>query len=66
MKTYYCVMSEFYDDGTVKAAMISRECRERPRDTSRETAIADCYNDWFEDKAAAKKRLAEARQMSAA
>jgi hypothetical protein len=30
-KTFYCVMSEFYDDGTVNAAIISRECREKPR-----------------------------------
>jgi hypothetical protein len=66
MKTYYCVMSEFYDNGTVKAAITSRECNELPRDTSRETPIADCYNDWFEDKAEAERFLAEARQEGAA
>jgi hypothetical protein len=66
MKTYYCVITEFYDNGTVKAAMTSRECKEQPRDTSRETAIADCYTEWFEDKAEAMKYLKDARKESAA
>jgi hypothetical protein len=31
MKTFYCVMTEFYDDGTVKAAMVSRAWQAPPQ-----------------------------------
>jgi hypothetical protein len=66
MKTYYSVMTEFYDNGTVNAAMVSRVCKEKPKNQSRSTPIADCYIDWFEDKAEAERFLAEARKEGAA
>jgi hypothetical protein len=60
-KTFYCVISEFYDDGRVNAAMISRECREKPRDSFRELPRMDAYNDWFDNREEAEAFLAEAR-----
>jgi hypothetical protein len=60
-KTFYCVMSEFYDDGRVKAAMISRECREKPKNSFRELPRMDAYNNWFDTEAEAAAFLAEAK-----
>lgn len=54
MTTYYGVMSEFYDDGTVKTAITTRQCREKPRNTSRELPIMDAYIDWFDTRTAAE------------
>ena len=59
MKTYYCLMSEFYDDGSVKAAVISRACKEKPKNSFKDTPIADCYKDWFDSASAAKQALAQ-------
>jgi hypothetical protein len=59
-------MTELYDNGTVKAAMTSRECREKPMDTFRETFRMDAYCDWYADKAEAEAALAEARREGAA
>ena len=59
MKTYFCLMSEFYDDGSVKAAVISRACKEKSKNTSRELLFADCYRDWYNSESAAKQALAQ-------
>jgi hypothetical protein len=61
MKTFYCVVSEFYDNGTVKANMFSREAKVIPANQCKETFKADFYIDWFEDKNEAEKALKEAR-----
>jgi hypothetical protein len=53
-KTFYCVKSEFYDDGTVKAAIISRECEEKPENSCRELPQLDAYHDWFDTEADAE------------
>jgi hypothetical protein len=66
MKTYYGVMTEFYGNGTVKAAMVSRVCRVKPGNQSRSTPIADCSITWFEDKAAAERFLTGVKKESAA
>jgi hypothetical protein len=60
-KTFYCVMSEFYDDGRVNAAMISRECGEKPQNSFRHVFRLDTYNDWFNTKEEAEAFLAEAK-----
>jgi hypothetical protein len=60
-KTYYCVMSEFYDDGRVIAAIISRECEEKPKSTFRSLPRMDAYHDWFDTEAEAAAFLAEAK-----
>jgi hypothetical protein len=61
MKTYYCVMSEFYSDGTIKAAMISRERREKPRDSFRHVFKMHAYHDWFASLKEAEAFLAEVK-----
>jgi hypothetical protein len=61
MKTFYCVSTEFYDNGTVKACMASGNYKAMPKSQFKETPIADCYKDWFETEAEAKKFLAEAK-----
>jgi hypothetical protein len=55
-------MSEFYDNGTVKAAMINRVCQEKPGSTFRELPLMDAYTDWFDTKAEAVAFLIEARK----
>jgi hypothetical protein len=66
MKTYYSVMTEFYDNGTVKAAMASRVRKKKPNNQSWSTSIADCYIDCFEDKDEAERFLPEAKKEGAA
>jgi len=63
-KTYYCVMSEFYDDGTVKACMLYSNREEKPEGGFMSTPIADCYKDWYETKAAAKMALIKIRKLA--
>ena len=58
-------MSEFYDDGSVKAAVISRACKEKPRNTSRELPFADCYRDWYDTFAGAEQALAQYLKLGA-
>jgi hypothetical protein len=60
-KTFYYVMAEFYADGTVKTAVITRVCREKPRNTMRELPFMTAYTDWFESMAEAEAFLAERR-----
>jgi hypothetical protein len=59
-KTFYCVMTEFYDSGTVKAAMFSRECREKPKNSFRSVPKMDAHNDWFDTSKEAGAFLAKA------
>jgi hypothetical protein len=57
-KTFYCVMSEFYDDGRINAAIISRECGEKPHDSFRHVFRMDAYCDWFDSWKEAEAFLA--------
>jgi hypothetical protein len=61
MKTFYCVMTEFFDDGRVNAGMITRACKEKPKDSYRHLPRMDAYNDWFDTEAEAAAFLAEAK-----
>jgi hypothetical protein len=54
-------MTEFYDDGTVKAAMVSRICQEKPKNSCRELPRMDAYCDWFDTEAEAVAFVAEAK-----
>ena len=65
-KEFFCVMSEFYDNGTVKAAIKTRVCREKPRDTYRELPFADTYHDWYDTREEAETVLAEYKAEGAA
>jgi hypothetical protein len=58
-------MSEFYDNGTVKAAMISRVRQEKPNSSFRELPRMDAYTDWFDTEAEAVAFLEEARKENA-
>jgi hypothetical protein len=62
MSTYWRVMSEFYDSGTVKAAMDSRECREKPRNTERRIFGMNACNRWFDSREDAGEYLDEIRR----
>jgi hypothetical protein len=57
-KTFYCLMAEFYADGTVKTALTTRVCREKPRNTMRKLPFLTAYADWFESMAEAEAFLA--------
>lgn len=60
MKTYFCVMSEYYNHGAVKAAVISRACEEKPKDSVRDFPCRlTAFMDWFESL-----ELAEAHRAS--
>ena len=59
MKTYHCLIIEFYDDSSVKAAVISWAYKEKPKDSFKDTPIADCYKDWYDSESAAKQALAQ-------
>ena len=62
MKAFYCVQHEHYANGQeVKAAIIERTCKEKPRNQFRKLPIGDFYLDWFESREQAEKYLAERR-----
>lgn len=63
-KTFYCVMSEFYDDGTVKAAMISRVCEEKPKGSCRRLPKMEAYNIWFDTEPKAAAYMTEVKAMN--
>ena len=61
MKTYYCVKTEFYNNGTVKACIDSRKAKTMPESRCRETAIAVNFIIWFASQEEAEQFLIEAR-----
>jgi len=61
VKNYYGVKAEFYDNGTVKACIETRQGKTIPKNQFKVTPIADCYIDWFENKAEAESFLKKAR-----
>ena len=61
MKTYFGVMTEFYDNGSINACITTREAKVKPNNQHKETPIADCYVDWFTSREQAEAFLAEAR-----
>jgi hypothetical protein len=64
MATYYCMMSEFYSDGTVKAALLkSRSCAKKPRNTYKNCPGMTAFKDWFETKPEAEAAVARYRRM---
>jgi hypothetical protein len=56
-------MSEFYDDGMVKAAITSSERGEKPRDTERSFPCWTAFKDWFNTEREAENFLAEVKTM---
>ena len=64
-KTFFCVMSEFYDNGTVKTSMFFGDRKVKPADSEVSTPIADCYKDWFETESKAVRFMKDALRESA-
>jgi hypothetical protein len=60
-KTFYCVMAEFFANGTVNTAIAIRVCREKPRNTMRKLPFLAAYTDWFETMAEARAFLERRR-----
>lgn len=56
-------MSEFFDNGTVNAAIISRECKEKPGNKERDLPRWTAFQDWFDTEREAENFLAEAKVM---
>jgi len=46
-RTYYCAMTEFYKNGTLKGVIITRDCKEKPKNTIRFFCFVTGYMDWF-------------------
>ena len=62
-KTFYCVMSEFYDNGAVKAAIIDRQCKEKPQNRERDFPCWTAFQDWFETQGEAESFREEVKAM---
>ena len=49
MKTYYCVLSKYDDNGDGFSGIVDkREAEAKPKSTFKSTRNADIYTDWFE------------------
>ena len=46
-RMFYCVLSEFYDNGTVKACMVSREADKLPNNQFRHVPGMAALKLWF-------------------
>lgn len=47
-RTWYCVVSSYYNDGHVTAGVVGKmKASERPRGSYTETRDKDVYTDWF-------------------
>lgn len=54
MKTWFCVISSYYDDGRVIANVIdSKEANEKPASDYKAGRRCDNYFDWFDNEAEA-------------
>jgi hypothetical protein len=63
-KTFYCVMAEFYANGTVQAAIITHNCKEKPRNREGINPIMRFSNAWFETEVEAAERLSAVKGLS--
>jgi hypothetical protein len=62
--TFYCVMVEFYINETVKTAITTRMCKEKPQNRADINPIMHFSNTWFETEAEAAGYLAEVKGVS--
>jgi hypothetical protein len=65
-RTYWCVRSEFFDDGRALAAMHSLKRNKKPKDAFRQWPRMDAYIDYFDSREAAEAFLAQVRALGAA
>jgi len=57
-------MSEFYDDGSVKAGMIYGNYEKKPINSEVTTPIATSYKDWYDDKVMATMLLKQIQELA--
>ena len=62
LKTYYCVTTTFYDNGKVYANIEEVYAERQPEDTFRPTRRCDIYEDYFDNREAAKQCAEYARK----
>ena len=61
MKKYYGVIVEYYDYGTVKAAIIERKAKKKPNVQRKILFGVMCFTDWFENQKEAQEFLLEVK-----
>lgn len=63
MKTYFCVVSSYYDDGRTVANVIDRkEANEKPASDYKAGRRCDSYFDWFDSEAEAVAFVEQCRK----
>ena len=63
MKTYYAVITSYFDDGRATASLINMVLAEKkPEDTFNSTRRCDCYIDWFETQKEALEYIEDTRK----
>lgn len=62
IKTFWCVTTKIFDSGRVIAAITRKiEADSIPLDTFKSTSRYDIWNDWFDNREDAEKRVEEAK-----
>lgn len=62
MRTWYCVVSAYHDDGRVIAEIVNElEAEEKPENHFEETPKKDIYIDWFGSREEAEAFVKGAR-----
>lgn len=59
MKTFYGVVSKFFDSGRVSASLFTVQADKKPENTNQETRLCDIYYDYFDAYEEANKHLQE-------
>lgn len=59
MKTFYGVVSKFFDSGRVTASIFNVQADKKPESTSQETRLCDIYYDYFDTYEEANKHRQE-------
>ena len=63
LKKFWCVTTRVYDSGRVVAAITREiEADSIPLDTFKSTSRYDIWNDWFDTREAAERRVDEAKK----
>jgi len=64
MKTYYKVVSQFRNNGTIKADMDEVQAESKPESIFTSNDLFDMYTDYFEDKKDALKIVNDCKKES--
>ncbi len=55
MKTFYCVVSKFFDNGGIKAVCFDIQADKKPENKQVENRLCDEYHDYFDTYDEAEK-----------